>query len=66
MKFIPTTKRLPDNMQRVIAHYQGVYDYRVVTFWQDQVNDHFGLPNERDGRGSQPATHWCALPKLPD
>lgn len=61
-KFIPVEVQTPANMQRVLARYEGVYDYRLVTFWQDQANDHYGLPNEADGKGSQPATHWCPLP----
>jgi len=53
----------PADMQRVICKYTGVYGARLVTFWRDNGgNPHFGLPNESDGKGSQPATHWTPLP----
>jgi hypothetical protein len=54
---------LPTEGARVIAKYAGVYDARIVTFWWDEGgNPHFGLPNEDDGKGSQPATHWMPQP----
>ena len=58
--------RLPLDSERVIAIYRGVYHHRIVTFWRDEGgNPHFGFPNESDGKGSQPASHWMPLPKLP-
>lgn len=57
---------LPRESQRVVAIYAGVYGPRVVTFWRDTGGAaHFGLPNEPDGKGSQPTSHWLPLPKLP-
>ncbi len=56
----------PEHGQRVLATYKGVYNYRLVTYWIDAGGgSHFGLPSERDGKGSQPATHWHPLPNLP-
>lgn len=49
--------KLPEPGQRVLAAYEGVYDWRVVTFWGDKDFPHFGRHNEPDGKGSQPATH---------
>ena len=61
--WIPTTKQLPRSGQRVLCKYDSVYDCRVVTFWRDVDGfTHFGLSNEPDGKGSQPATHWAWLP----
>lgn len=58
--------KLPDKGQRVIAIYKGVYRHRIVTFWIDAGNAwHFGTPEELDGKGSQPATHWHELPEMP-
>jgi len=57
---------MPGNGQRVVAHYAGVYQYRLATFWHDGFNAHFGYPNEADGKGSQPATHWLPLPDVPN
>jgi len=58
---------MPENGQRVIAHFTGVYDYRLVTFWRDGGGrGHFGHPSESDGKGSQPATHWIPLADLPN
>lgn len=57
------SKSHPADGQRVICKYAGVYNARIVTFWRDAGgNPHFGLPNESDGKGSQPATHWTPLP----
>jgi hypothetical protein len=57
-------KRLPMSGDTVIARYEGVYDSRIVVFWMDRDEfPHFGLPDEADGRGSQPATHWRLLHK---
>lgn len=56
--------KLPHHFQRVICKYEGVYDDRIVTFWNERDSNtghHFGLHTERDGRGSQPATHWRPL-----
>lgn len=64
--WIPVKERLPQDGQTVMAHYKGVYDYRLVYFWLDGGNQpHFGGVDEPDGRGSQPATHWMELPELP-
>lgn len=52
-RWISTKKRLPRQGQTVIAKYVGVYRPRIVSFWFDGVNTHFGNPPE-----SQPATHW--------
>lgn len=49
--------KLPEQNQRVLAKYEGVYGPRVVTFWFDGTNTHFGDPPM-----SQPATHWHLLP----
>ena len=55
--WIKCSDRKPRTGERVLAKYEGVYGPRVVTFWADGVNDHYGDPPE-----SQPATHWCPLP----
>lgn len=55
-KWINVKTRLPRQNQRVVALYRGVYGPRIVTFWRDGVNTHFGTPPE-----SQPATHWMPL-----
>ena len=63
-KWIDVKEKLPKPEQRVIARYKGVYDYRIVLFWKDVDGaSHFGHPSEKDGRGSQPATHWMPLLK---
>lgn len=65
-RWISVKQSLPLDTQRVIACYVGVYHHRIVTFWKDAGgNPHFGFPNEPDGKGSQPATHWHPLPELP-
>lgn len=64
--WISVKDRLPENGQRVLARYDGVYDYRIVEFWYNRPEDHhFGSPNEPDRKGSQPATHWHPLPPIP-
>lgn len=64
--WISVKEKLPRNGQRVIAIYSGVYIHRLVNFWKDcGDNPHFGYPDESDGKGSQPATHWMPLEKLP-
>ena len=61
--FYRVSDKLPKDGQRVIAKYAGVYNARIVTFWKDGGgNNHFGLLNEIDGKGSQPATHWMNIP----
>lgn len=56
---------LPEVGERVLARYVGVYDCRVVTFWRDGGGQpHFGSPGEKDGKGSQPVTHWTPYPLL--
>ena len=52
-EWISVKQRLPRQGQSVIAKYEGVYGPRIVKFWKDGVNTHFGSPPE-----SQPATHW--------
>ena len=48
----------PDSV--VVARWPGVYQ-RTVTVWRDAGgNLHFGTPDEPDGKGSQPATHYRA------
>jgi hypothetical protein len=54
--WISVDDRTPREGQRVLTTYVGVYDYDVVTFWRDNVNDHYG---------HQPATHWKPLPAPP-
>ena len=60
--WIPVGKfgeRQPRVGQVVLASYPGVYTHRRVTYWVDGGgNGHFGLPNEPDGKGSQPAKFW--------
>lgn len=56
--WVSVKTKLPRNRQRVLAKYVGVYGPRVVTFWRDGVNTHFGEPPE-----SQPATHWAPIPR---
>lgn len=62
LDWISVKDQLPEHGQLVLCKYEGVYDSRRVTFWRDAVNNHFGLPSEVDGKGSQPATHWKAVP----
>ncbi|MGV1047702.1 MAG: DUF551 domain-containing protein [Solirubrobacterales bacterium] len=64
-KWILCEVKLPIHGQRVLARYRGVYDCRIVTFWLDVADawPHFGRHDEADGKGSQPATHWCPIPK---
>jgi len=59
IKWRDASKILPKNSQEVVAIYKGVYGPRVVTFWRDGVNNHFGYP------ASQPATHWIPIPNSP-
>lgn len=60
--WISVETRLPEHDERVACKYEGVYSYREVTFWNDSGNHpHFGMINEPDGKGSQPATHWKYL-----
>ena len=50
----------------VIAHFKGVYGYRLVEFWVDGMgNPRYGSTIHPDGQGSRPATHWHPLPPLP-
>lgn len=55
--WVSVKKKMPKNGQKVIAKYAGVYGPRVVKYWFDGANHHFGYP------ASEPATHWCLLPK---
>jgi hypothetical protein len=55
-EWVSVDDRLPEEGQKVISRYTGVYDYDVVTFWRDTANIHFG---------HQPATHWKPLPSPP-
>lgn len=57
-EWISVWEAMPKPHSKVICKYHGVYDRREVTYWEDGVNTHFGLINEPDGKGSQPATHW--------
>lgn len=64
--WISVKDQLPKHRQRVMAIYKCVYHWRVVTFWKDAGGaSHFGTPFESDNKGSQPATHWMPLPKMP-
>ena len=64
MGWIRVKDRLPNDGQKVVSAYQGVYDYRIVTFSKSSGGPpHFGGPMEMDGKGSQPATHWMPLPE---
>jgi hypothetical protein len=57
--WIPIDERLPKPGEKVVCRYEGVYENRHCTFWIDPgEGPHFGLPEEEDGKGSQPATHW--------
>jgi hypothetical protein len=56
-KWINCKTKMPQNGQRVLAKYVGVYGPTVVTYWFDGVNHHFGEPPE-----SEPATHWAEIP----
>lgn len=57
--WISVKDKYPKQYHRVLAKYEGVYGPRVVSYWYDGANHHFGGPVE----GSQPATHWCAIPE---
>jgi len=65
MKWYKIEEKLPEKGQLVLATYVGVYAPRVVTFWRDGSNMHFGTAAEPDGRGSQPATHWAEISDTP-
>lgn len=56
--WISVAHNLPRNGQTVIAKYTGVWGPKIVTFWRDAVNTHFG---DRTTLASQPATHWRKL-----
>jgi len=46
----------------VLTRYEGVYGWRLVTYWIDAGGiSHFGMPDEIDGKGSQPATHYISM-----
>lgn len=51
---------MPRQNQTVIAKYVGVYGPRVVNYWFDGTNDHFGDPITL---ASEPATHWQPVKK---
>lgn len=55
--WVDCNEKMPRNKQRVLAKYKGVYEPRVVIYWYDGVNHHFGEPPQ-----SEPATHWCEIP----
>jgi Protein of unknown function (DUF551) len=57
-RWTPVSEKLPENGQLVIAMYKGVYEPRIVPYWFDGVNSHFGRVDE-----SQPATHWMPAPQ---
>ena len=60
-------EQLPEDGSRVLACWPGVYKWRVCTFWIDGGgSNHFGLPDEPDGKGSQPAMFWHELPEMPE
>ncbi len=65
--YISINDALPEDGQRVITKYDGVYEDRGayknkgVLFWLDRGSLHFGGFDEIDGKGSQPATHWKPL-----
>ena len=61
MEWVSVDERLPENGQMVLACYVGVYNWRLVVYY----NNHFGAPGEPDSKGSQPATHWMELPEPP-
>jgi len=56
--WISVKTKLPRRNQRVLAKYEGVYGPRVVTYWHDGLNQHFGSPPL-----SEPATHWTPIPR---
>ena len=57
-RWVPVSERLPDENQQVLAKYEG-YAIRLVVYWIDEDGKgYFGLNDEWDGKGSQPATHW--------
>lgn len=49
-----TAKKKPMPGTRVLARYDGVYGPLVVTCWLNGGEYRFG---------TQPATHWCPIPK---
>jgi hypothetical protein len=51
-------RHLPRQGQQVVAKYVGVYGPRIVTYWHDGANSHFG---DRDTLASEPASHWKKL-----
>lgn len=58
-KWNRVSDKLPRQHQQVLAKYVGVYGPRVVTYWHDGVNAHFGT--HHSPFGPQPATHWRKL-----
>lgn len=59
-QWVSVDDHLPDNGDIVDAKYEGVYECREsIVFWVDPGGGHhFGVHCEKDGKGSQPATHW--------
>lgn len=61
-EYILIGEKLPDDGEKVLAQFTGIYLDRKVTYWIDKGgNSHFGAIDELDGKGSQPATHWRKL-----
>ena len=56
--WVSCEEKTPNVGERVLVKYKGVYGPRVVTYWCDGVNHHFGNPPE-----SNPITHWCRIPE---
>jgi len=49
--------KFPNEWDKVLCRYEGVYGWRVAVFWRDAgLFPHFGYP------ASEPASHWMELP----